>query len=482
MKKQLKGFRKIFDFTFRNQVKSKAWLSTTIVVLLLCLAIPAAIIVFAGDMSFEEPESSAVSAGVDKADGEAGEEPESVQIDTVYVVDETPGEELTFRSLSLVASGIYENVGYEWCGDSLETAQEKAVGAHDLIVLIQKQGPGYTFRVLIPDQSELERSDAWDYAYFLESYTKGVMIEKSGLDSRKTAELSTPVYGYQMAAGEAEESIDAADLYGEDGSLNMETLVMLAEQLKGILKYVLAYLVIMFMYFMIVMYGQGIANSVVLEKSSKLMDTFLVSVKPSAMIFGKVTAQVLSCVLQILLWIAGLVISCIAGVQILKAINPDTQFFLVAVFSSLKGFGTLFSLPGAILSVGILIAGFVLYSTIAAICGAVADKQEDLSSSIGVFTMILLVSFMASLYGGLGSGTVPMWMNLVPFTATLVLPSGLLLGDCSIGIGLASLCIMLVCILVLSVLAGRIYKMMVFYRGKVPSIGQIGKMLAADKE
>lgn len=482
--KQMRGFRKIFAFTFRNQVKAKGWLSTTIVLFLLCMAIPAAAIVLVGSdfVKDEEPgvTEEAGQSGSEELSSETSEDP--VRIDTVYVVDETPGEALTFHTLSLIADSRYEDIQYQWCGDRLEAARQEAQGVHDLILLIEQHGPSYVFRVLVPEQSELERSDAWEYAAFLEQYSKSVMIEKSGLDTRKTAELSMVVYGYQSAAGEMEEEITQDDLYTEDGSLNMETLAVLAEQLKGVLKYVLSYLVIMFMYFMIILYGQGIANNVILEKSSKLMETFLVSVKPAAMVFGKVTAQVLACIIQILLWIAGVLAGCIGGVYLLKTFYPDTNFFLVEVFSSLKGFGTLFSIPGVIVAVAILLAGFAMYATIAAACAALADKQEDLSSSISVFTMILLISFFASLYGGLASGTVPMWMNLVPFTATLVLPASLMLGECSVAIGLLSLGIILLCIVVMAVLAGRIYKMMVFYRGKVPSIGQIGKMLASDKE
>ena len=44
MKKELKGFTKIFTFTFRQQVCRKGYLITTILVALLCLLIPAGIL------------------------------------------------------------------------------------------------------------------------------------------------------------------------------------------------------------------------------------------------------------------------------------------------------------------------------------------------------------------------------------------------------------------------------------------------------
>lgn len=50
--------------------------------------------------------------------------------------------------------------------------------------------------------------------------------------------------------------------------------------LREILNMLLPYLVIMVLYFMILAYGQGVANCVLMEKTSKLVDTFLVTVRP----------------------------------------------------------------------------------------------------------------------------------------------------------------------------------------------------------
>ena len=105
----------------------------------------------------------------------------------------------------------------------------------------------------------------------------------------------------------------------------------------------LPYVNIMLLYFLILFYGQGTANCVVLEKSSKLMDTMLVSVKPEAMVIGKVLAQAFTCVIQIALWVIGLWGGFAAGIWAVKTINPDTTMPLIQMFGHMGLLSSIFT-------------------------------------------------------------------------------------------------------------------------------------------
>ena len=94
---------------------------------------------------------------------------------------------------------------------------------------------------------------------------------------------------------------------------------------KGVLGNLLPYLNIMILYFMILAYGQGTANNTIMEKTSKLMDLFLVSVKPGAMLLGKVFATAASGILQIFVWIGGLFGGFALGIHFTKMVNPQTM-------------------------------------------------------------------------------------------------------------------------------------------------------------
>ena len=480
MKKDLKDFGKIFSFTFFHQVQAKGYMAVTIILACICLALPAAGMAIAEYASMESAEEELGEDGAFLEDG-ASEENVTSPVKKVYVVDNTEGEDIDFSYLALVGDDVFQDVAYTDCGDINQAAELAESEEYSLIMLLETRMGSYHIQILLPDESVLEWEDAWAFEEFINQYFQVALIEKSGLDYSSIGVLNTPVYiTEEVLLSDSQSAIEGEDVSAEEEGMPEaeDGLTDDMEMLRMVLSYVLPYLNIMVLYFMVLLYGQAIAGNVILEKSSKLMDTFLVSVKPWTMIFGKVAAIVAASCLQLLLWIGCLIGGFALGNTLVKTINPETDMILVLVFDNLENFTKIFSIPGTIVAILIMLAGFMLYSTLASICGAVVEKQEDLSSSIGVFTMVLVVSFFCTLSGGLTSETgVASWMNWVPFTATLITPSSLMIGNLSVGEGLASLGIILVSIVLLMLVAGKVYKMMALYKGKAPSIKKMVQML-----
>jgi ABC-type Na+ efflux pump permease subunit len=231
---------------------------------------------------------------------------------------------------------------------------------------------------------------------------------------------------------------------------------------------------------MILIYGQGVSNSVIMEKTSKLMDTFLIAVKPWAMVMGKVLAIALTGIVQLAVWIAGLVCSFAAGTLIVKSMNPDTEMGVIQLFKTFGSMSGMFTIPGIILAILMILSGFLLYCAIASIGGSMASKPEDLSSTNMIFTLALIISFLCTMYaGGLNGGmsSSAEWLNWFPLTAILVTPSRVLIGKVSLLTGLCSMVIVLICSVLIVVLAGKIYKMMSLYKGNPPNIKKVFGML-----
>lgn len=139
----------------------------------------------------------------------------------------------------------------------------------------------------------------------------------------------------------------------------------------------------------------------------------------------------------------------------------------------LKGVGRLtglFSVPAMLEAAGLLLAGFLLYCSLSAIGGSMAGKAEDLSSTNVLFSLVLVASFFCCMFaGGMdGMTSSARWLDYVPFTAILVTPSRVLLGQTSLLGGLVSLALVVVCAGVLTALAGRVYRLMSLYKGNPP--------------
>lgn len=440
------GFHKIFAFTFRQHIKSKGYKKITWVLGILCFLLPAVImasIEFFGDDSGQE-------AGITES-----------SLAQVYVADISGTEPVDMSFLNQVGDSLYSSLQYIDCGESVDKALEQAGNSQDsLVMVIERDETDYQLHIILPDGSALTEKEAQAYGDFAEQYFTAVLVTKAKMSDAQMAEW---VAGMTEEAPEEESSEERSS---EDIA-------------KEIFSMLLPYLNIMVLYFLILAYGQGVSNSVVMEKTSKLMDTFLVSVKPEAMVLGKVLAIAIAGMLQFTIWIAALVLGFAAGTLAVKAINPATDMAIIQLFESFSEVSGVFSATGILLAILMIFAGFLLYCSLSAIGGAIAGKAEDLSSTNMLFVMALLISFFCTLYaGGMdGMSSTATWLNWVPFTAILVTPSRLLLGTVSILQGLLSLGIVLLAALLIMWLAGRIYKMMSLYSGKLPSLKQVFGML-----
>ena len=243
---------------------------------------------------------------------------------------------------------------------------------------------------------------------------------------------------------------------------------------------ILPYCNIMLLYFMVLFYGQSVANSVISEKTSKLVDTFLVAVRPAAMVMGKLLAIAASGVLQLLLWLSALLGGFGIGAALVRAISPDSSMGLMLLIDQLELWSGMFSLPTVLISVLMLCSGFLLYCALAAIGGSMASKPEELPATNSLFSMVLIVSFLCTLYaGGMSAGmsSSEIWLNWVPFTAIFVVPSRVMIGEMTVGGALLSLALVIVVAFLLVLLAGRVYRMLILYKGKTLKPGDVLKML-----
>ena len=193
-------------------------------------------------------------------------------------------------------------------------------------------------------------------------------------------------------------------------------------------------------------------------------------------------AQALTCVIQIGLWVIGLCGGFAAGIHTVKLINPDSTMPIINMLEPNGLLAGVFTPVNILFFLLYLAAGLLLYLAIASIGGAIASKQEDLSMTNGIFVIILLLSFFATLGTGSFTGNFDSMgsvgiLDWIPFTSILVSPSHLLLGSISIGEACGSLAVVVITSLLGMALAGRIYKAMSMYKGNIPNAKQLFAMI-----
>jgi len=223
---------------------------------------------------------------------------------------------------------------------------------------------------------------------------------------------------------EAEVSINLTKATGE------ETVKGLNEIKVGI-GAAFGYLIMMF----IVIYGNMVMRSVIEEKTNRIIEIIISSVKPFQLMMGKIIGTSLAGVLQFTIWaviggILFLVASSLLGIEMGAAASTAPQMMAgseVEMASKAQLYiNELFNLPLGTLFISFIvyfIGGYFLYSSIYAAIGAAVDNETDSQQ----FLLPIILPLMLGVYVGFFSvlsephGTVATVFSMIPLTSPIVM-------------------------------------------------------------
>lgn len=435
-KSMFSGWRHVFSFTFKQGTESKRFKGVTIGMALFLLL---------GGMAI-----SIIMAYVQKSDAE-----EVSPIEVVHVINETGLEVLYLDGFTEAYKDKYPTITFKeatgtveqvWAGLEKTQAGENS-SEPDMILHLTKEEKGYGMSLYMQETASLSEGDGEDFLDDLMLVMEQSKLFSSGIGMEKLIYVMSGVSMTMLDAGEQEKS------EGE------EVVAML-----------LPMLIIFFIYIMNLVYGMSIGNVVSSEKTSKLMEMILTFTKPYGLIFGKIFAMASIAILQMLLWIASFVGGFIAGDYVAKEmIYPEYTNVIMEVFeliSNQEG-STAFTIGAFVLGIVTACIGFLFYCVIAGTCASFATKAEELGQVMGIYQMIMIAGFFcAYMLPMQEQGVILTILRIVPITSAYLLPGDVVVGNVSVGLGCLYFGILLLTTLVLLVIAGKVYKNQMFYRGQ----------------
>jgi ABC-2 type transport system permease protein len=206
-----------------------------------------------------------------------------------------------------------------------------------------------------------------------------------------------------------------------------------------------AFVGVLALYGQLFAYGYWVAAGVVEEKSSRVIEVLLATIRPKDLLAGKVIGLGLLGLGQLLLVaVLGLAAAAVTG-----ALEIDGDL-LGAVALSLVWF----------------LLGYAFYAAAFAVAGALVPRQEELQTSTTPLTMVILVSLFAGfIVTGDPDGTLAHVCAFIPTTAPITMPSRIVLGAAPAWEIAASVAVMVGATLALIPLAARIYAAVVLRTG-----------------
>lgn len=232
-----------------------------------------------------------------------------------------------------------------------------------------------------------------------------------------------------------------------------------------------------FLIYMFVMsYGGMVMSGVMEEKTNRIMEIMVSSVKPFQLMMGKIIGIALVGFAQMIIW--GLIIVGIVY-------GADAAFGTSAVENSSVGavgsvLQALMALPLAELCtmfVLLFVGGYLLYASFFAAIGASINSQED-SSQFMMPVIILMVFGMYAAMGSAGNtdGPLAFWSSIFPLTAPIVMMVRIPFG---VPLWQEVLCVVLLYATALSMvwIAGKIYRVGILMYGKKPTLKEMIKWI-----
>ena len=463
---RFKGWKHIFSFNFIQQVKSKAFIGSTIVLSLLIALAVAAISLLPVLLSDD------VLGGDDDIQG--------VNITALYVYNETDFPTFDFAPLTemeIACSELSESDFEKKCeeiasGSEAETALKISAVKNSEGVI-----QSISLSMFRPENEEiLSKGTVEGLGYTCEALFKEAMLISLGISKEDINLAQLELYTSVHIYGVEEES-----------------------ELKQILSAIVPMIFSLMLFTFIISYAQIIAQSIAMEKTSRVIELLITSVRPLAIITGKILAMLLAAVTQLM--IIGAVTGATfaltlpfgifsqSGMTAIESAVSSAEEIATEVGASgfdiqaeiVEALPGLFN-AGSIAAIIItMLLGFLFYALLAGLVGAGVSRSEDLANAIQPLMLVAVVgfflSYMSSAFNLDGEGNIVMVISrYIPISSPFALPGAIVMGEMTGVETLISVSLLAVLTGLLVLLVSKVYENIILYSGNPLKLGQIIKL------
>lgn len=298
------------------------------------------------------------------------------------------------------------------------------------------------------------------------------------IEHKRMAEYGIEGLDSIMAAVESDVTLRTLEYNPEGDDKESSTLVA----------YALGMVLTMLLYMCLLLYGQMVMTSIIEEKTNRVLEIVVSSVKPRQLMIGKICGIGLVAVTQLLIWtvlIAGASALILPGLlspetaaqvdalnaNALATSDATANIGMLQAISMLGNVGYILQLFTLLLL--FLVGGFMLYAAVYAAIGSSVDNIQD----AGQLQTVVIVPIICGIIFGVQaasdpSSTMSFWTSLIPFTSPMVMMARIPFGVAAWEIAL-SLVILYLSFFAMVWVAAKIYRVGIFMYGKKPSLKEM---------
>ncbi|HLL84245.1 MAG TPA: ABC transporter permease [Longimicrobium sp.] len=238
---------------------------------------------------------------------------------------------------------------------------------------------------------------------------------------------------------------------------------------SAIVTFFAAYAMAMLMWLMVFLYGVNVMRSVLEEKTNRIVEVLVSSMKASDLMLGKILGVGLVALLQVGIWVVLIAAGLTIAGQRLKSGGA------ASIMAGLK-----LTPQAGLTLLSFFVLGFFLYAAVFAAIGAAVttDQEGQQFQTFAMIPLMLPVLFFPKVIGD-PLGTTATVLGLVPFTAPVA--NAMRLGSTEIPVAqvIASLVMLALTTVLVVWVAGKIYRFGILSTGKKASLADIGRWMRA---
>lgn len=341
----------------------------------------------------------------------------------------------------------------------------------------------------IPDGSDLEKVAETSFLYTKEAPSTAVLDKLDRVFQDRLRQQRLQRLGVSATEYAAIDEGFEVNTSTFEGNLNLKGIT----EIKAFIGGGFGYLIMMF----IIIYGGFVMRSVIEEKTSRIIEVIISSVKPFELMLGKIIGTSLAGITQFGIWIVSASLLLVAAFAMFD-IDPASLNNGAAVGANMappvpttdqtiqRYAQELYRIPWAML-IGFFLVyfvlGYLIYSSIYAAIGAAVDNETDTQQ----FIFPIILPLMLAIYVGFFSvfsnphGPIAVGFSLFPLTSPIVmlmrLPGGIGEGGVPVWELVASILLLIITFIGIVWLAAKIYRVGILMYGKKPTYKELFKWL-----
>ncbi len=434
----LKGIGKVFRFTLVQTFKNKRFIISFIMFVVIMMAI-GPIQYFSGNAGKKAAESSQIY------------ELSSESLSKLYIINETPVE----LSKDSIASSIKNDYDFgdgsglilEYKEKSEEDSLLGAISDNEGVIIISQDSSGFHVKGIVSENSKASADDIDAVTATVRDVFDEDRVRASGMSDSDVVTIMKGVVSNGVIT--EKDYISERDNEVKQGEY---------------FTYLLGFDVIIFM--IASLSSSYIIASVTEEKQSKLVESLLVSVRPMALLVGKIFGMMAYVVLMIVCGMAGsrlteLFMQSVLGLDMSDLDEAGINFSLFAE----NGFKSML-----ILIVGLILA-YIFFGFLSGVFGSAASTTEDIQNATGtIMTVTMIGYFGAFILGAMGKDVINTVISLIPPFSFFTAPVFYITGRIPLYILIISFVIELAAIILIVMLSARTYRTLVLSDSSRPKL------------